>query len=157
MHVPGQLIPPVPVTTPKPWVVTVKGGVGLVKFAVTLRAVLITTTHEPVPVQSPLQPVKVEPASAVAVNVSVSPALRTSDPQVLADEGQPTLPLIAPLPVPALASVTRAKKVADTNRAVSIVTVQVVADPVQPPPPVQPLNSAPEFGVAVRVTVAPAA
>lgn len=66
-------MPPAPVTKPGAPVATdiCNGGVGLVKFAVTLRAVLITTVHVPVPVQAPLQPVKVEPTSAAAVRVRV--------------------------------------------------------------------------------------
>ena len=72
VHVPGQLIPP-PVTIPGAPVVTdtVNGGLGLVKLAVTLLAVLMVTVQVPVPEQSPLQPVKVEPTSGAADKVSV--------------------------------------------------------------------------------------
>ena len=59
-------IPGAPVNT-----VTVNGGVGLVKLAVTLLAVLMVTVQVPVPEQAPPQPVKVEPASGAADMVSV--------------------------------------------------------------------------------------
>ena len=45
----------------------------MVNVAVAERAALIVTTHTPVPVQSPLQPVKVEPAAGVAVRVTTVP------------------------------------------------------------------------------------
>lgn len=43
----------------------------LAKVAVTLRARLIATVQVPVPVQTPLQPVKVESVDAAAVSVTV--------------------------------------------------------------------------------------
>ena len=43
-----------------------------------------------------------------------------------------------------------AKKLAVANLALSMVTAQVVADPLQAP--LQPLNIAPALGVAVNVT-----
>jgi hypothetical protein len=49
----------------------VAGGVRGVKVAVTLRACVIETVQVLVPVQSPLQPLNVEPAPAVAVRVTV--------------------------------------------------------------------------------------
>src|SRR5512137_2441699 len=47
-----------------------------VKVAVTLRARLIATVQVPVPVQAPLQPVKVDPVDAAAVSVTVVPAVK---------------------------------------------------------------------------------
>ena len=42
----------------------------MVNVAVTLLAVVIDTVHEPVPVQAPDQPVKVEPVDGDAVRVT---------------------------------------------------------------------------------------
>ena len=125
----------------------------MVKLAVTLLAVLMVTVQVPVPEQAPLQPVKVEPTSGAADKISVC-ALEKEILQEALDEGQKTLPdappEIAPLPVPALLNVRMAEKFAVTSLAASMVTVQVVADPVQAP--LQPLNNAPALGVAVKVT-----
>jgi hypothetical protein len=50
------------------------GGGGVEgKIAVTLRAVVIVTTHAPVPAQSPLQPPKVKLRLGVAVSVTTAP------------------------------------------------------------------------------------
>jgi hypothetical protein len=54
--------------------VTVKIIPGTSKVAVTAVAADIVTVHEPVPEQPPpLQPLKVEPAAGVAVNVTAVP------------------------------------------------------------------------------------
>ena len=128
---------------------TVNGGVGLVKLAVTFLAVLMVTLQVPVPEQSPLQPIKVEPTSGAADKVTVSPA-KYERPKHALDDPQVAPPEIAPLPVPALLNVRVALKFAVTNLALSMVTAQVVADPLQAP--LQPLNVAPALGVAVNVT-----
>jgi hypothetical protein len=64
----------------------------------------MVTTQEPVPVHAPLQPVKVEPADAVAVSVTDAPLVKPNEqvaPQLI-----PAGELVTvPLPVPALASV----------------------------------------------------
>ena len=109
----------------------------------------MVTVQVPVPEQAPLQPVKVEPTSGAADKVSVC-ALEKEILQEALDEGQKTLPEIAPLPVPVLLNVRVTKKFAETNLAASMVTVQVVASPVQAP--LQPLNVAPALGAAVSVT-----
>ena len=54
-------------------VTTRSGNDDTVKVAVTLLAALILTTQLPVPVQAPLQPVKVEPVVGVAVRVTLVP------------------------------------------------------------------------------------
>ncbi len=46
-----------------------------VNVAVTLRPRLMVTVHVPVPVQAPLQPVKVEPVAAAAVRVTLVPVV----------------------------------------------------------------------------------
>lgn len=45
----------------------------VVKVAVTDRACVIDTTHAPVPVHAPDQPVNVDPRAALAVNVTEVP------------------------------------------------------------------------------------
>jgi len=54
---------------------TLRAYVFDVNVAVTLRAVLIVTEHAPVPVQAPLQPLKLEPAEAVGVSATTVPEL----------------------------------------------------------------------------------
>ena len=67
----GQLIPvSVTVPLPLPAELIVKAKVCSVKVAVTDWAAVIETLQEPVPVQAPDQPVKVEPVDGVAVRVT---------------------------------------------------------------------------------------
>ena len=63
------------VTVPEPSVSTVSAyaGTTAVNVAVTARAALIVSEHVPVPVQAPLQPVKVEPVAGVAVSATAVP------------------------------------------------------------------------------------
>ena len=110
----------------------------------------MVTVQVPVPEQAPLQPVKVEPTSGAADKVSVCPLKKELLQEVL-DEGQNTPPEIVPAPVPVLLNVRKAEIFAVTNLAASMVTVQVVADPVRAP--LQLLNVAPALGVAVSVTI----
>src|SRR5207253_3581355 len=113
-------------------------------------------THDPVPEQPPpAQPVKVEPAAGVAVNVTVVPLAKLAEqvaPQLI-----PAGELVTvPLPVPALltvsAKVGRAK-VAVTVVAALRVTVQVPVP--EQPPPLQPAKMEPAAGAAVSVTAVP--
>ena len=62
-------------------------------------AVLMVTTHEPVPVQSPLQPAKVLPEDGVAVRVTLASLLKLPvqvEPQLMPAGLLVTLP--EPLP-----------------------------------------------------------
>src|SRR4029450_12511825 len=85
--------------------------------AVTARAWVIVTAQVPVPVQTPpLQPVKVEPAVAVAVKVTAVPG--GGDTGHVAPQLMPAGVLVTvPLPAPAL--VTLRAKVCGSNVAVT--------------------------------------
>jgi hypothetical protein len=112
----------------------------------------------PVPSHGPApQPVNVDPAEAVAVNVITVPLAKPNEhvaPQLI-----PAGPLVTvPVPVPALltVSVTLAAvvlNVAVTASAALMVTEQVLV-PVQPAPD-QPEKVDPSAGNAVRTTTAP--
>jgi hypothetical protein len=124
-----------------------------VKPAVTVFARFIVTVQvAAVPVQAPVQPLKVEPAAAVAVSVTVLFWLKLA--AQAAPQSIPAGELVTvPVPVPALVTVSitgTGVKLAVTVFAMDIVTVQVVAVPVQAPD--QPSNVEPVAGVAVRVT-----
>ena len=69
------------------------------KVAVTFLAALRVTVQLAVPVQSPLQPTKVEPASAVAVSVTVVPEAKLAEqvaPQLMLAGKEDTLPVPVP-------------------------------------------------------------
>ena len=73
----------------------------ILKVAVTLLAADIVTVQLPVPEQEPLQPPKVEPEAADAVNLTLVPELKLLvqvEPQLM-PEG---LEVTVPLPVPDL-------------------------------------------------------
>src|SRR5688500_20399772 len=92
------------VTVTVPVFVTVNVYVITAKVAVTLRAWLMVTVHAPVPVQAPLQPVKVLPAAAAAVNVSDEPKLEVA--VHVAPQSMPAGVLVsAPAPGPDLLTV----------------------------------------------------
>jgi hypothetical protein len=153
-----QLIPAgalVTVPLPVPAIVMASEEVvgTIAKVAVTLIAPPIVTTHTPVPVQPPLQPVKVEPAAGVAVSVIVVPAVY---------EAEQALPQLMPagvlvmLPLPTrvrLKGKVRGVNVAVTVVAADIVTVQAPVP--EQPPPLQPVKLEVGSGVAVSVTDAP--
>src|SRR4051812_40157372 len=74
-------------------------GGTVVNVAVTLWSALIVTTHAPVPLQSPLQPVKVEPEAGVAVSVTLAGDVYEAEqvpPQLIAAGALVTLPDPAP-------------------------------------------------------------
>src|SRR5215471_16599775 len=134
---------------------SVKLIVAGVKVPVTDVAPITVTTHVPVPVQPPLQPVKVDPAAGAAVRVTMVPEVNETEqvvPQLmLAGEL-----VMVPLPVPPLLTVSAkgaCVKVAVTEAAAFMVTTQVPL-PVQPPP-LQPAKVDPAAGAAVRVTMVP--
>lgn len=136
------------------------------KVAVTLRvAVMARAQVVAVPVQAPLQPVKVEPAAGLAVSVTLVPVLKLA---AQLDAVTPAAVGVAQLmPAGLEDTVPEAEveprldltvrvfgasaKVAVTLRAVLIVTVQV---PVPVQAPLQPVKVEPEAAVAVSVTLA---
>jgi hypothetical protein len=130
-----------------------------VKVAVTARAALIVTLQVPVPVQLPLQPVKVAPLVGTAVKVTTVPLVNAA--AHVAPHAMPAGVLVTvPLPVPEPVTVkvkdgNGSVNVALTEAAALIVTVQVPVP--EQPPPLQPANVEPATGVAVRVTAVPLA
>src|SRR5262249_61709334 len=109
------------------------------------------------PVEPPLQPVKVEPAAGVAVNVTAVPIVKDVE-QVVPQEIPVGALVTVPLPAPALVTVSAnddCTKLAVTEVAAFTVTVQVLAVPVQPP--LQPVKVEPAAGVALNVTAVPLA
>ena len=77
------------------------------KLAVTLRACVIVTWQEPIPLHAPDQPANVSPLAGVAVSVTLVPLLNDALqlplalPAVIEQLIPPTLELTVPLPVPA--------------------------------------------------------
>src|SRR5882724_1839497 len=122
---------------------SVKLTVARAKVAVTARAAVIVTLQAPVPVQLPLQPVKVEPATGVAVKVTAVTLVNAAE-QAVPQEMPAGKLVTVPLPVPALLTVS-----------VKDCKVQVPV-PVQPPP-LQPLKMDPAAGAAVKVIAVPLA
>src|SRR5690242_8172805 len=145
------------VTVPGPDVVTVSVKNCWVNVAFTVVLALSVTTQALVPEQPPpLQPSKLEPTSARGVKVTRVPGAKAAT-QVT---GQP-MPAGAlvrvPPPVPAL--VTVRLTVGTVNVAVTAVAAATVTAHVpvpEQPPPLQPENTLPAAGVAVKVTTAPA-
>ena len=91
---------------PDPAVTAVNVHVGT-NVAVTDRACVIDTTHDPEPVHAPLQPEKTEPVPAVAVNVTAVASL--NDAEHVAPQLIPLgLDDTEPLPVPAVVKIGRA-------------------------------------------------
>ena len=77
----------------------------LVKVAVTARAALIVTLQVPVPMQLPLQPVKVEPGAGAAVKATAAPLVNEAA-HVVPQEMPAGALVTVPPPVPALVSVS---------------------------------------------------
>src|SRR5207249_2801682 len=146
----------VTVPLPVPAGVTVRVNVCTVKVAVTVVAAETVTVQVPVPEHPPaVQPVKVEPAAGVAVNVTAVPLVKLAEqvtPQLIPAGALVTVPL----PVPA--GVTVRVKVWSVKVAVTVVPAEsvIVHAPVpEQPPPVQPVKVEPATGVAVNVTAVP--
>src|SRR5262249_47937710 len=141
---------------PEPVLVTVSLR-SAVNVAVTARAWSIVTWHGfVVPAQSPLQPVKTDPAAGVAVRV-MSESSGKSCMQVAPQSIPAGLLPTPPLPLPSLVIVSVCVgsnvKTAVTARAWSIVTEHGLVVPVQSP--VQWSKVDPNAGVAVSVTIVP--
>ena len=99
-----QLIPLgalVTVPLPAPVLLTVSVyWVLRMKLAVTLLAAFMVTTQVPVPLQAPLQPLKVDPVPAAAVSVTDWPELKAAEqvaPQLIPLGALVTVPLPAPV------------------------------------------------------------
>jgi hypothetical protein len=113
------------------------------------------TWQLPVPVQAPLQPVKVDPPPAAALSVTTAPELKAKLhvlPQLIPAGALVTVPLPAPL----LATVSvklASSKVAVTLRGADIVRLQVEPVPLQSP--LQPVKIEPDAAAAVSVTALP--
>jgi hypothetical protein len=143
------------VPEPAPVLVTVSVCAAL-KPASTLRAELIVTVHVvELPEQSPDQPVKIEPADAVAVSVTsefssnevvhVAPQLIPGGADVTVPDPEPDFVTVRVCGVP---------KTAVTSRAALIVSVQVVLVPEQSPDQPTKLELPPP-AAAVSVTTVP--
>jgi hypothetical protein len=157
LQVAPQLIPAgelVTVPLPVPDLLTVNCTGTDAKPAVTVFAALIVRVQVlAVPVQPPDQPLNVEPAVAAAVKVTlafwVKLALQVAPQLIPAGEL-----VTVPAPVPDLVTVNNltGTKPAVTVLAVLMVTVQVLAVPVQAPD--QPLKVEPVVAAAVNLTLA---
>jgi hypothetical protein len=160
LHVLPQLMPvglELTVPEPVPVVLTVSATVCRVNAAVTLWAWLMLTVHDPAPVQAPLQPVKVEPASGIASRVTLVPLAKLAlqaVPQFMPAGLEATIPVPVPFFVTPSVYVLESVvvNVAVTFCAADIVTAQLFV-PVQAP--LQPANVEPAAGAAVRVTLVP--
>src|SRR5205823_3595817 len=161
VHVAPQVIPAgelVTVPLPVPAVLTVSATVCRVEVAVTVGAGGGVLAHDPVPEQPPpVQPLKVEPAAGIGVNVTAVPLVKLAEqvaPQLIPAGALVTVPL----PVPA--GVTVRVKVCTVKVAVTVVAADSVtthAPAPEQPPPLQPLKVEPAAGAAVSVTAVPLA
>jgi hypothetical protein len=126
-----------------------------VNVAATFGAAFIVTEQPPVPLQAPVQPLKVQPIAGAALSVTCWPMAKLA-----LHVGVQLMPegvlVTVPFPDMKTASVEEAPdtKVADTDCAEFIVTTQL-AVPLHAPP--QPLKYEPEPAVAVSATCAPPA
>src|SRR5207245_9165866 len=79
-------------------------------MAVTVRACVMLTVHVPVPLQSPFQPVKVDPVAGMGVSVTLMPWSKGT--VWVAHVGPQLIPagllVTVPLPLPALVRVREA-------------------------------------------------
>lgn len=123
------------------------------KVALTLLDALKVNVQAAVPVQAPLQPMKVVPVAGVAINVTFEPTANGAE-QLLVQLMPEGVEVTVPEPVTATLSVAGlTAKVTDTVLAASIVTVQVVVVPLQAP--LHPAKVKPVDGAATKVTVLP--
>ena len=72
-------------------------------MAVTCLSEFMSSTHDPVPVHAPLQPVNLEPGSGVAVRVTEAPLANGAEQTLLAEPHWIPVGLLVtfPLPLPA--------------------------------------------------------
>jgi hypothetical protein len=155
---PGQLIPPTLLVTepvPVPAKVTLTGNDVGMKLALTDCAELMVTVHASAPLQAPPHPLNTAPDCAVGVSVTTVP-LSKSKAHVVPQEIPLGLLVIEPDPVTEVFSVNLG------NGAGPKVAVTVWLDPnvnTQPAvplhPPLQPLNTDPEAGVAASEITVP--
>src|SRR5262245_56781860 len=121
-----------------------------VNVAVAARSLPIATAQLPVPAQSPLQPVNVQPAEAVALSVTVVELVSVA-PQT---GGQPiSFAALDTVPWPETETVSVcvvSANVALTDRSLLIDSVQA---PVPVQSPLQPANAQPDVGAALSVTL----
>jgi hypothetical protein len=125
-----------------------------VNVAVTDFDAFIVTVHPPIPVHAPPQPANVEAPFGVAVRVTLVPSSKgwlQSVPQLIPAGELITVP--PPLPDFVTVSTGFVVKVAVTDLAAFIMSVQVVLLPVHAPP--HPAKVVPPCGAAVRVTPVP--
>lgn len=142
---------------PVPALDTVSAKFFSVKLAVQRRVADSVTVADGLdPMQSPLQPEKIEPIAGEAVSVTLVPGRKSAEQ---ATQSMPAgLEVMLPRPSPALATVsakTCRTKRAVQLRAADIVTVAVGSAPLQSP--LQPANSEPAAGAAVSVALLAAA
>ncbi len=153
-----QLIAPmllVTVPVPLPFLETVSVCWSSVNVAVTLRAWSIVTLQAPVPLQSPLQPVKVEFKPTLAVRSTEVPCANVS-PHVPGQLIAPGLEVTRPLPFPA--GVTVSSRCARSNCAFTVCAASIgtVQSPVsEQVGQSQPMNADVGSGAACRTTDVP--
>src|SRR5205807_795823 len=111
------------------------------------------TVHVPVPVQAPLQPVKVEPAAGAAVRVTTVPVVKEVE-QVAPQEIPAGVLVTVPPPAPDLVTASDESIDAAVPVATAVIVTAQVPVPVQPPP-LQPVKVEPAAGAAVKVTTVP--
>jgi hypothetical protein len=124
------------------------------KLAVTDLAASTVTMHVPVPVHAPDQPANCDVPSGVAVRVTWVPVVKPAAqvlPQSMPDGEEVTVPVPPFMPFLLIVKTSRSK-LAVTDLAASMVTMQV-AVPVHAPD--QPVKLEAPSGVAVRVTTVP--
>jgi hypothetical protein len=154
--IPAGLLITVPVPVPASATVKAKFVVLWVNVAVTVVAAAMVTMHVPVPAHGAPQPVKVEPAAGVAINVICVPLAKLAEhaaPQLIPAGALVTVPV----PVPAFVTVKVKLPALGANVAVTPIAIEVVTTQVPVPEQgaPQPVNVEPAAGVAVKVTCVP--